>query len=254
MISIDEIKKIARLKGINTLGNAEKDYLLDIALLSISRNTKDELIFKGGTCLSKFHKLDRFSEDIDFTLKKDIDIENLAKKIIRDFSSFGIEAQMKAKKIVRNSTMITIRTKGPLYTGTPQSYSCIRIDINHKSEVNLEPKIKKYISSYPDIPSFTLITMQKKEILSEKIRAIMTRSKARDIYDLWFLLELGTEIDTTLIKEKLKYYKEKWDKDQFIKRLDIKEIAWQNELKPLITRVPDLKDTKDTITGKLKQA
>ncbi len=62
MISIDELKKMAKIKGLS-LGNAEKDYLIDIVLLLISRNTKDELVFKGGTCLYKFHNLDRFSED-----------------------------------------------------------------------------------------------------------------------------------------------------------------------------------------------
>ena len=50
MISIEELRKISKLKGIFNLGNTEKDYIQDIVLLSISRNTKDEMIFKGGTC------------------------------------------------------------------------------------------------------------------------------------------------------------------------------------------------------------
>ena len=64
MISLDELISKARLKSMS-LGNAEKDYLIDLTLFSISKNTKDELVFKGGTCLSKFYNLDRFSEDID---------------------------------------------------------------------------------------------------------------------------------------------------------------------------------------------
>ena len=70
MLSAEELSETARIKGIKNKGYAEKDYILDIVLLLISRNTKDELVFKGGTCLYKFYKIARFSEDIDFTLKK----------------------------------------------------------------------------------------------------------------------------------------------------------------------------------------
>ncbi len=252
MISIEEIKKISKLKGINNMGNAEKDYLLDIALLSISRNTKDELVFKGGTCLYKFYKLDRFSEDIDFTLKKHLDIGNLTKKIIIDFNSFGIEAEIKSKKVVRNSTMITIRTRGPLYRGTSQSFSCIRIDINHKSEINTATRTAKYISPYQDIPSYTLNIMQAKEILAEKIRAIMTRSKARDIYDLWFLMGQGVEFDEKLTEEKLKFYKEKWDAKEFADKIGMRKAIWNNELRCLLPNVPDFQKTRESIFEKMK--
>lgn len=59
MISVEELKQIGKLKGIKTLGYAEKDYLIELVLLLISRHTKDEIVFKGGTCLYKFYKLDR---------------------------------------------------------------------------------------------------------------------------------------------------------------------------------------------------
>ncbi len=201
MITIEQLKEVAKLKGIRNLGYAEKDYLIDIILLSISRNTKNELVFKGGTCLYKFYKIDRFSEDIDFTLRKELDVDRLLEKIISDLKSFGIEAEIKIKKKALNSVMTTIRTKGPLYAGTSQTFSNIRIDINLKSSVDIdinlkssvdiEPEVAKYSSLHPDIPTFSLVIMQEKEIFSEKIRTILTREKARDVYDLWFLLEKG---------------------------------------------------------------
>ena len=92
MITRKELEEIARLKGLS-LGNTEKDYLLDIALLSISKNTKNELVFKGGTCLYKFYKLNRFSEDLDFSAVKKTNINLLIKNIISDFERFGIGDQ-----------------------------------------------------------------------------------------------------------------------------------------------------------------
>ena len=251
MITIEQLKEVAKLKGIRNLGYAEKDYLIDLILLSISRNTKNELVFKGGTCLYKFYKIDRFSEDIDFTLRKELDIDKLLEKIISDLKSFGIEAEIKLKKKFFNSVMTTIRTKGPMYTGTPQTFSNIRIDINLKSSVDTEPEVAKYSSLYPDIPAFSLVIMQKKEILSEKIRTILTREKARDAYDLWFLLEKGVEFDEKLVKEKLKYYNEEWDITKFKKKLDLKRKLWDVELKPLINNVPDFGKVKKTILEKV---
>ncbi len=247
MISIEELKKLARLKGISSMGNAEKDYLIDLVLLSVSRNTKDELVFKGGTCLSKFYKLDRFSEDIDFTLRKELDINALLMRILADLQSFGIYAEIKESKTVLSSVMAIIRTKGPLYNGSPRSFSNIGIDINLQSGISMEPELAKYASIYPEVPRFSILIMHKEEILAEKVRAILSREKARDIYDLWFLLNEGARFDLNLVNEKLKYYGETWSAKAFTNKLILKESIWKTELAPLIDVVPDFREAKKFI-------
>jgi len=253
MISIEELKRIAKLKGIRNLGYAEKDYLIEIALLSISRNTKDELVFKGGTCLYKFHKLDRFSEDIDFTAKKELDADVLLKKITDDLASFGIEARVKDKKTTFNSVMATIRAKGHLYNGDAKALASIGVDINLKSSVDLEPVLAKYSPLYTDIPSFSLLVMREEEILAEKIRAIMSRTKARDVYDLWFLLKKGVKFDAELARKKLGYYSQEWNFEEFRKHINLKEGVWLSELKSLIDNVPEFKETRDFILSEISK-
>lgn len=50
-------------------GIVEKDYYVTLMLKEISLNVPD-LVFKGGTSLSKCHKvINRFSEDIDLTVE-----------------------------------------------------------------------------------------------------------------------------------------------------------------------------------------
>lgn len=44
------------------------------------------------------------------------------------------------------------------------------------------------------------------EIFAEKVRAVMTRIKHRDLYDLWVLQELGARFDKDLVIKKLEYY------------------------------------------------
>ena len=220
-------------------------------MLSIAKNTKDELIFKGGTCLFKFYKLNRFSEDIDFTLTKDLDIDLLFQKIISDLALFNITTKVKNKKKVFNSFLTIMQMNGPLYNGKPFSLASVRIDINTKSSIDLNPFNLRLDSIYPDIPAFSLRVMQEKEILAEKVRAILSRTKARDVYDLWFLLTKGVEFDKTLIEKKLSYYNQKWNKAEFKKRLSSNEKIWGIELSPLINTIPEFKTVKNLITSKL---
>lgn len=55
------------------LSTIEKDYMLGLMLSSFYNHSKirEQWVFKGGTCLKKIYIPDyRFSEDLDFTVKK----------------------------------------------------------------------------------------------------------------------------------------------------------------------------------------
>ena len=47
---------------------AEKDYLQDVLLRNIYATIGSELLFRGGTAISKIYSSGRFSEDLDFIL------------------------------------------------------------------------------------------------------------------------------------------------------------------------------------------
>ncbi|MHB1440705.1 MAG: nucleotidyl transferase AbiEii/AbiGii toxin family protein [Cuniculiplasma sp.] len=65
----------------------------------------------------------------------------------------------------------------------------VKVEISTREETILEPDLLILDPVYPDILPFTCTVMNKLEIQSEKIRAILTRNKARDLYDLWFLFK-----------------------------------------------------------------
>jgi len=251
MIEINELTRIAKLKGITNRGYAEKDYLQEILLLSLSVNTKNELVFKGGTCLYKFYNLDRFSEYLDFSCVKEFNPDRLIKKVIDDMGLFGMKAKVAGKRETINSVLLSLKVSGLLYKGTVQSACKIRLDINLKSEVTF-PKLRRFSSLYPDIPGFSILVMKEQEILAEKIRAIMTRTRARDVYDLWFLLKKGTETDPVLIREKLNYYNIEWNLNEFGRKLDACEGIWRTELSALVKDPGNFSDTKENIIRLLK--
>ena len=55
-----------------------------------------------------------------------------------------------------------------------------------------------------------MVVLDEEEILAEKVRAIVSRTKARDVYDFWFLLQEKTEINYSLIQTKLALCKKQY--------------------------------------------
>ncbi|MBU0578655.1 nucleotidyl transferase AbiEii/AbiGii toxin family protein [Patescibacteria group bacterium] len=79
----------------------------------------------------------------------------------------------------------------------------IRLDLGINEEP-LDPQTSALTTAFPIIV-FPLINHQSPaEILAEKITALMSRGKGRDVFDLWYLLEQGVKIKTDLVQDKFK--------------------------------------------------
>ena len=104
-----------------------------------------------------------------------------------------------------------------------------------KEKVLLEPNKESITPLYQELPNFEIFVMQEKEILAEKVRAILTRMKPRDIYDLWFLLvRKNIVFDTQMINKKLALYNLKFNFEEFRNRIEKMRVLWQTDLKGLI--------------------
>jgi uncharacterized protein len=232
MILKEELEQISRLKRIS-LRNVEKDYLLELCMQTVSRYG-DALVFKGGTALYKFHNLNRFSEDLDFTKnKKRFDLEELGNEILRDSTLLGISGTLAQNKTHANSQSIVISFRGPLFDGARQSMSRVVIDISSRERP--ETSLRSFHTpQYLEFPSFDMFVMGREEMLAEKVRALMTREKPRDAYDIWFLLKNRVKIDMNLVKRKLDVYGITYSWQEFKKALDSKERMWNTDLTDLI--------------------
>ncbi len=232
MIAEQELKRIAEFKHLS-IRNAEKDYLLEVVLYSIS-DFKRILAFKGGTALYKFYNLNRFSEDIDFDITgKKINIPSMIENVIRATELLGMSKTLYKKEEYTNDINVRFGIKGPLYDGGKKSMSRVVLNIS-KREHPVFVERKLLISSYPEIPSFEINVISQEEISAEKIRCIMTRDKPRDIYDLYFLLKKGVIIDEALVNKKCKIYGLTFDKEFFFGKLYQKQKMWSTDLKGLL--------------------
>jgi len=252
MLSYQELEDVARIKRLS-LVNAEKDYLQDVVLLSVYTRMSDEIVFKGGTCLYKFYKLNRFSEDLDFTLRKRINFRKNFDKVLADIELLNIKGTIKEIKEYKNAINIRLLLNGPLYKGSKTSQCFIPLNISMKENIVLNPKKESVISMYKEIPNFEVFIMQEQEILAEKVRAILTREKPRDIYDLWFLLsKKNTAFKLALVNKKLNRYDFKFNLQKFVAKINKGKGLWDLDLKNLVLKeLPDFNRVKKEILAKI---
>ena len=250
MITSEELIRLARVNRL-TPYQQEKHYLQTATLTGVYSNLTDELVFKGGTALFFFYGLDRFSEDLDFTKIKQYNPDKLKKTVSDMLTIIHIDHEIKTEKSLAGKTL-KIKARGPLYKG-PLSESVISIEISERNDIILEPDIKEIIPIYDDLRPFTVPVMKKEEILAEKIRALMIRRKARDLYDVAFLLKKDVSLQYNLINKKLAYYKKTFDVEEFIHQATAIKNIWQSELHGLVPKTPLFDDILHFILGQLKQ-
>ncbi len=268
MLSKEELSKIAEKKGL-LLINTERDYLLEMILYALFQKVKDELVFKGGTALYKLYGLNRFSEDLDFTLMKhrsavqegqspsaqkgklSLLVPKFIEETVRQLSKLGVVAKIKEIRDYRQQINVHLECKGPLYTGGKETMAYIPLNLSLREKVQY-PRYETLFSSYREIPSFELCVMGEAEIAAEKVRTILARDKARDVYDLWFLLKKGVKIDAELLKKKMKRAKISWNKKMLLDAIAAKEKMWEEDLQKLVLgNLPSFRKIQEELQGLL---
>lgn len=251
MLNYDELADAARMKRLS-LVNTEKDYLQDVVLLSIYSHVGDELVFKGGTCLYKVFGLNRFSEDLDFTLAGKVGVDDLADKIVRDVGLLNIKGAVKETKKYANEINVRLIFNGPLYKGGRETQCFIPLNISLREKPVYGAKRETIKSMYTEIPDFDVFAMHEEEILVEKVRAVMTRNKPRDVYDLWFLLKRGMTINREAANRKLKPYGLAFDTEKLLLEIKRKRQLWNMDLRNLVIgKLPDFDEVVEEISAGL---
>jgi predicted nucleotidyltransferase component of viral defense system len=249
MITTKELIGLAKVNRSKPY-QQEKHYLQTATLSGVYTAIADELVFKGGTALFFFYGLDRFSEGLDFTRIKQYDQDKLKKTISNVLTVIHIIHEIKTEKSLAGKTF-KVKARGPLYKG-PLSESTISIEISDRNDVVLPPDIKEIVPVYDDLRPFTVPVMKKEEILAEKIRALMIRGRARDLYDIAFLLKKGISLEYDLINKKLVYYKKTFDEEEFTRQAKSIKNLWQSELHGLVPKIPVFDDALHFILNQLK--
>ena len=243
MISIDELNEVKNKRKTN-LYYEEKEYLQYIFLNALSRFA-DKFVFKGGTCLRICYGLERASEDLDFSAELSLrEVKRIVAQCLKDFDLLNINYKMHSEKEYKGNLRIEARFEGPLFNGNPSSTNILKIDFNKRKAKN---KIAKVVPQlFSDVPVFTIVALDDREILAEKVRTLINRNEPRDLYDIWVLLNKGAQLDDKLLAAKLR------EEGSKLKDLKIpSKEAYERELKDLLHYLPPYEQVKDYVFGRL---
>ena len=242
---IDELrlKEISKLFGMRPW-QQEKHYLQSLILSIISDLP---LVFKDGTYLWMFHGLNRFSEDLDFTSRGNFR-EDFPEYVSRSIRLYGYENKIKIVKNNELGTSVRFMIEGPLHK-SDKNRCAIYVEISGREKTILPGIALKLDFAQYDIPVKNLSGMNLDEVGSEKVRAILTREKATDIFDLYFLIrQKEIKLDTELINKKLTYYGKRFDSNQFMQELKSRGSLYSKTLQPLIFgEMPDFDEVVSSI-------
>ncbi len=230
MINKDQIHSLLKRNKINeTVIFREYLQLFFLNELYSQKQSKD-IFFKGGTALHLIYKSPRFSEDLDFTVE-------LGKKEFLDFVQ-KLFASLSKKEAVTFKEKKGIAGKTFLLTADPSVLpykTFVNLDFSFREKV-IDPQKSIIDTNFPVIFTSYIYHLSKEEIFAEKIRALLTRAKGRDLYDLWYLTTQGAFLKKELIKEKLKYYQlENIGKEDMLKK--VKSFSKKDfvlDLRPLV--------------------
>jgi predicted nucleotidyltransferase component of viral defense system len=170
------------------------------------------IYFKGGTAIRFILGSFRFSEDLDFSSTINAGkIESLIVKTLKDLNSEGEVAEFKKNKTLGDSFSGRIFKELDGYN-FPLT---IKLDFSLR-ETPFETDSNYIETTFPVSPYPIVNHLASKEMLAEKVRALLVRGQGRDIFDIWYLFSKKIILDKELVDKKMKFYNRGFDYNKLI--------------------------------------
>lgn len=202
--------------------NALKEIIQEIALLGLWRaKFYEKAAFYGGSALRILYGLDRFSEDLDFTLLKqenEFQLTPYNQAVEKELNSFGFEVSVSTKLkniqsniesafIKANSTVQLLMIEAPRHI-MDKIHAMHAIKI--KMEVDTTPpglfstEVKTLLQPIP----FSINTLTLPDLFAGKIHALLCRPwikrvKGRDWYDFIWYISNSIPVNLVHLRERL---------------------------------------------------
>lgn len=213
-------------KTLEDKKNIVKEVLQEVVLAGLSRTDFfQHAAFYGGTALRILYGIDRFSEDLDFSLlvnDESFDINKYLKPISDVVNSMGLKFHISKKEKIKetniDSAFIKANTKETFMTIFANSEDYKQIIHNEKIiikfEVDINPplyattELKYRLLPFP----YQVRVYDKESLFAGKIHAVIARSwknriKGRDLYDYIYYMSLNTKVNLKHLEARLKQTK-----------------------------------------------
>lgn len=232
--------------------SALREIMQEITLAGLSRTDFfEKAAFYGGTALRIFYGLDRYSEDLDFSLLKpdsNFSIEPYFKAVLDEFNSLGLTVSIQEKKKTKQTAIDSAFLKAETIwkeivlediikeTGVRSNKTLkIKIEVDRQPPLKFKTEEKLLLRPF----SFYVKCFTKPSLFSGKMHALLFRKwknrvKGRDWYDLEWYIKKGIPLDVnhflTRAKDTNDWQEGSISADQIIELLDrkIKSVSFSS--------------------------
>lgn len=219
---IEEMLKSYQVNNIYARKNAMKEIMQEIVLCGLSRaGFFKEAAFYGGTALRIFYGLDRFSEDLDFSLEQinlDFDLCSYFPVLEKEVKTFGLNVEIQEKEKTKDSNIRSAFLKGNTKEHLLLFYADERlvgtVDKNEVVKIKFEvdtnpPAFATYEHKYRLLPvPYEIRLYDMPSLFAGKIHAVICRGwqsriKGRDLYDYIFYLSKAVTVNQKHLRARL---------------------------------------------------
>ena len=202
--------------------NAMKEIIQEIILCSLSRTDFFKYAaFYGGTALRIFYGLDRFSEDLDFSLKEPndgFDLSAYLPSLENEVRSYGLnlkaEVKAKTKESFVQSAFVKGNTREQLLLFYPDDSISSLVPGNETVKIKFEvdtnpPPFAGYEKQYRLLPiPYEVQLYDAPSLFAGKIHAVLCRGwknriKGRDLYDFVFYVSRKIPVNLSHLNARL---------------------------------------------------
>lgn len=208
MIDEASVKREARSLRVDPLA-VDCDHALGVVLFGLSTLPMPPAwVFKGGTCLRKLHYPGyRFSEDLDFTVLDPLDaghVERRLAEVAERAAHVGVVLDVDGMKLEaidddhgRESIEVRVPYVAALQMGGNRP--AIRLHLSADEILAFRPVRLPLHHPFDDaaLCKCEVVAYGVEEVLAEKLRAVAGQRRftvARDVYDVWQLVERGADV------------------------------------------------------------
>lgn len=200
--------------------NALKEVVQEVALCGLSRaGFFKHAAFYGGTALRIFYGLDRFSEDLDFSLvapNADFQFNRYFSGVESELAALGLKFSIEGKQKTVDSAIKSAFLKGNTKEHILSIYDVNTIGINPDEVIKIKfevdtnpPAFAQFENKYRLLPSPYLVKLyDMPSLFAGKIHAVICRSwknrvKGRDLYDYVFYLSRQAKVNLPHLQARL---------------------------------------------------
>ncbi|MFK7795877.1 MAG: nucleotidyl transferase AbiEii/AbiGii toxin family protein [Aureispira sp.] len=231
-------------KNESEILSALREIMQEITLAALSRTDFfEKAAFYGGTALRIFYGLERYSEDLDFSLLKPdskFSITPYFHSILDEFQSLGLTVSIREKKKTKQTAIDSAFLKAETIwqeivlediiqeIGVRSNKTLkIKIEVDRQPPLNFETEEKLLIRPF----SFYVKSFTKPSLFAGKMHALLFRKwlrrvKGRDWYDLEWYIKKGIPLDVhhflTRAKDTNDWQEDSLSKEQIIQLLNAK--------------------------------